>query len=245
MEEVAGFKKSFDHNLVNSLYIIKGIAESHLDALQKSSGSSVPPNAPPAELLERTKQALSCTLEHANKVIGMIQHLRAMTSPEPAAHCDRTRHSTSLEDVVRDVLHAMHYEYPLERIAFLKIIPSDLPLLAVAREHLEAILFQLIYNARQAIGGPAGVITLEAQEKEVASREELERRIRIRVSDTGPGIPEPYLPFIYDPFFTTKDSKSGNGLGLYLVKRLVDLNGGFIRVATSKSGTSFELELPA
>lgn len=69
--------------------------------------------------------------------------------------------------------------------------------------------------------------------------------VAITVKDNGPGIPDDVLPRIFAPYFTTKSVGQGTGLGLPIVKRLVDEAGGAIRVRTgSGQGTIFTVFLP-
>jgi signal transduction histidine kinase len=68
--------------------------------------------------------------------------------------------------------------------------------------------------------------------------------VEIQVADTGTGIAEDVLERIFDPFFTTK--KEGSGLGLATVHRIVEGNGGHVRVESAVgSGTRFCVLLPA
>jgi signal transduction histidine kinase len=67
----------------------------------------------------------------------------------------------------------------------------------------------------------------------------------IAVQDTGSGIPENVLPRIFDPFFSTKPTHEGAGLGLSICRDLVRSNGSEIRVASKPGeGTTFTVWLP-
>ncbi len=228
-------KKPLRKNGLHSLYQIKDIAASCLDQLKKESDSN------PRDLLRKANAALSQTMQQARRVIEMIHHFRSLDSPVRSGE-DR---ETSIRDSVFQVLRAMQYEFPLHHITVLKILPHDLPPVSLAPEHLEAVLFQLVYNARQAIGAGEGIITVEAAEKIYLSKEnKTSSRLALRVSDTGEKIPEDSLPHLFDPFFTNEEGEPASGLGLYLVKKIMDYYSGTIRVETSPNGTSFYLEFP-
>jgi signal transduction histidine kinase len=64
------------------------------------------------------------------------------------------------------------------------------------------------------------------------------------VTDNGPGIPEEVKSRIFDPFFTTKPVGKGTGLGLDIVRRLVDKNDGLIDVQSEPGRTEFRVSLP-
>ncbi len=67
----------------------------------------------------------------------------------------------------------------------------------------------------------------------------------IRVEDTGYGIPAQQMSKIFEPYFTTKQGKSGTGLGLYITKKVIEDHHGSIRVeSTPQIGTAFTLRLP-
>ncbi len=68
--------------------------------------------------------------------------------------------------------------------------------------------------------------------------------VTISISDTGTGIPQDRLKDIFKPFYTTKE-KTGTGLGLHIVKTLVEQNGGKISVDSEVGeGTKFTLKFP-
>ena len=67
----------------------------------------------------------------------------------------------------------------------------------------------------------------------------------IKVSDTGPGIPEAYQDKIFDMFFTTKPVGKGTGLGLSISQNIISLHGGSLRFeCPPEGGTTFIVELP-
>jgi len=71
----------------------------------------------------------------------------------------------------------------------------------------------------------------------------LESGVRVRISDTGPGIPEDVLARIYERDFTTKGA--GSGIGLYVARALVEMHGGEIHVDSAEQrGTVVEVRLP-
>ena len=115
------------------------------------------------------------------------------------------------------------------------------PPVRASATQLEEAFIQLIQNARNAMmGHRGGKLTLEI--KAIDSK-----LVRVTVSDTGAGISAENLPRIFDPFFTTKASdRSGSGLGLSFVHRIIEDNGGTIQVeSTPGAGTKFVLTFPA
>ncbi|UYG04188.1 ATP-binding protein [Halomonas sp. LR3S48] len=103
---------------------------------------------------------------------------------------------------------------------------------------LEQVLVNLIGNALQAMTeSPAPKLTLSI-EVELA-------QVRISVTDTGPGIPEPHLARIFEPFFTTKSPGSGLGLGLSISARIItDLGGSIEATNQPGAGACFTITLP-
>lgn len=105
------------------------------------------------------------------------------------------------------------------------------------RDQLDQVLLNLIVNARDAmpLGGRIEV---------TGTRQD--SHIFLRVSDTGQGIAPEALPRIFEPFYTTKESGKGTGIGLALVRETVEAWGGSIEVtSTLGQGTSFTLRLNA
>ena len=103
---------------------------------------------------------------------------------------------------------------------------------------LQQAFVALLINAVEAIPD-GGSIVLESND--VAGKEYFE----LRVSDTGPGIPQEHLDQIFEPFYTTKTTGKSMGLGLSVVYGIVHRHKGSIRVeSVDLEGTTFILQLP-
>jgi two-component system cell cycle sensor histidine kinase/response regulator CckA len=116
---------------------------------------------------------------------------------------------------------------------------------------MHQVLMNLCLNARDALpdGGRLVVETANVHVDEDYARWHLAARpgefLRLRVSDTGQGIPPEILPRIYDPFFTTKGPGKGTGLGLAMVFGIVQEHHGWIDCASEVGqGTHFDVYLP-
>lgn len=103
---------------------------------------------------------------------------------------------------------------------------------------LEQLVLNLALNACQAISGP-GSVHIDADVVDDPSQ-----RFRLRVSDTGEGIPPEILPHVFEPYFSTKRN-NGTGLGLAIVHGMVKAVGGDVHVSsTPGSGSLFTVLLP-
>ena len=118
-------------------------------------------------------------------------------------------------------------------------------------EKMEQVLINLVQNAIQALPGPGRVtVGLSVREKSPENRERfflnglrVDRVAEVRVGDNGKGIQPENLEKIFNPFFTTRED--GNGLGLSIVKKIVELHNGEITVnSTPGKGTEFTVSLP-
>ena len=118
-------------------------------------------------------------------------------------------------------------------------LQDDLPTVYVDPKHIQQVFLNLFLNAVQAMqnGGTLTVGTSLAQSDGVDM-------VRVRVTDTGQGIPAQILEKIFTPFFTTK--AQGTGLGLAISHRLIEQHGGRLSVASEDGkGTTFTVDLPA
>src|SRR5436190_20489328 len=125
--------------------------------------------------------------------------------------------------------------------------PTDPVTARVDLAGLERAVYNLVLNARDAMPGTGGTITLNCHRETVTRHKTLPDSAYavLRVSDTGHGMDDQTLARIFDPFFTTKGERGGTGLGLATVYAFAKDTGGQVEVAsTLGGGTTFTLWLP-
>jgi signal transduction histidine kinase len=120
-----------------------------------------------------------------------------------------------------------------------------LPKVKVITQDFGIVFLNLINNAFYAVSSKASATVDSNYKPEVTfSTRQLDGKIEIRVTDNGPGIPEKIKDKIFQPFFTTKPSGQGTGLGLSLSYDIIKAHGGEIKVeSTEGQGTEFKIVL--
>lgn len=118
--------------------------------------------------------------------------------------------------------------------------PAKLPMLLLDAEKMGIVIDNLLDNALK-YTPPGGSITLRVRDEK--------RQVRIDVQDTGIGIPRDEIRHIFNKFFRTSNAMlfqtSGNGLGLYVAKNIVETHGGDMMVeSTEGKGSTFSFTLP-
>jgi len=117
----------------------------------------------------------------------------------------------------------------------------NLPKVKVVPQDIGRVLLNLINNAFQACAQSGTESPLVTVKTERATSDEL----RITITDNGPGIPDDIKDKIFQPFFTTKPTGEGTGLGLSLSYDIVKAHGGELDVKSSDGGgTQFIVQLP-
>ncbi len=112
---------------------------------------------------------------------------------------------------------------------------AEIPPVLCYPDELNQVWTNLVHNALQAMNY-RGTLTIELTEQD--------QQAKISISDSGQGIPEEIKAKIFNPFFTTKPAGEGSGLGLDIVKKIVDKHQGKIEVESIPGKTTFNVFLP-
>ncbi|HMO51188.1 MAG TPA: ATP-binding protein [Kiritimatiellia bacterium] len=147
--------------------------------------------------------------------------------------------NVDLPGCVNEVFSLLNREIEEHRIRVKKCFCAGKLSLRGDRLQIEQVLYNLVRNALDALhyyGNGRCEITVTVQRRT--------GRIRIRIADNGPGIPENIRSRLFEPFFTTKPT--GTGLGLSISRTIIEAHRGRIVVdARVRRGAAFMIELPA
>ncbi len=112
---------------------------------------------------------------------------------------------------------------------------GQLPIIKCYPDELNQVWTNLVHNALQAMKN-RGVLTVSAQL--------LDNQVAVSIMDNGPGIPTEIQGRVFEAFFTTKPPGEGSGLGLDIVKKIVDKHQGTVQVRSQPGETIFTVFLP-
>jgi signal transduction histidine kinase len=161
-----------------------------------------------------------------------------------------------VSQVIDNTLKELEYEIEKADVRIIKDHGNNLPAIKGDRLKINQVFVNLIKNAVQAMpcGGGLRIASQMIDCRELKELLALQGRdidpdkpgktfIKIIFSDTGPGIAREAIPNIFTPFYTTK--AAGMGLGLTIVKEIVEIHGGLIHVESQeKQGSQFVVFLP-
>jgi signal transduction histidine kinase len=219
------YLSNVSHELRSPLTVIQG----YLEAL--AGGASG----------EQAAQYLRITQEQAQRLGRMIDEVLHISRLEQGLAQRHVQWApVSLPDVVRGVLHIHRQEATVKGLQLASTVPDDLPVLAGDERLLQSLVFHLVENALKfSTHGGRVEVALEADADAVV----------LRVKDDGIGIPAEFHERIFEKFFMVDAGPAkqhpGAGIGLYLVREVVAIHGGAIRVDSGPgNGTTFEVRLP-
>jgi two-component system, NtrC family, sensor kinase len=202
------------------------------------------------ELLNDISQNLEKILHHGKRadaiVKGMLQHSRTSSGVK-----ELTDINALADEYLRLSYHGMRAKDKSFNAEFITDFDEALPKINVIPQDIGRVLLNLINNAFYAVqvkthGGASLQQTPSPYNPTVTvSTKNIGDRIEISVKDNGSGIPPEIVDKIFQPFFTTKPTGQGTGLGLSLAYDIVKAHGGEIRIESKNGeGTEFIVHLP-
>lgn len=206
------------HEIGTPLNIISGNAEYLMMDMQ--------PDNPEME-------ELSIIIHQTERIAKLIQQLMDF-----ARDTRPSFESTDIHQVIDNILTLVRHQLKKNNITLAADLNGSVPKIVADPNQLQQVFLNIIINAIHAMpdGGRLGIET---------SADKDEESVRIRIRDTGHGIPKEYVSNIFNPFFTTKEVGQGTGLGLAVSHRIIENHRGKIEVESRvHEGTCFTVILP-
>lgn len=199
----------------------------HRDLLLHDKAEAILHNAYNIKQLLYNSKNITNAVDKASKVVFALKKY---------SHKDQSEEKveTDLKDNIETVLTI--YRNNLRGIRVSKDLPPLSKKLLAYPDELSQVWTNIIYNAIQAMNHD-GSLEISYIEKKLSAV--------VSIKDSGPGIPMHVQPHVFEPFFTTKSRGEGSGLGLDIVKKIVEKHNGEISFQTEiGEGTTFFVELP-
>jgi len=253
------------HEIQNPLNFVNNFAEISVDLAEELKEEINKPELDKG-LIEELATDLALNQEKINHhgqrassiVKGMLEHSRVATSRDAI-----NRVSTDINALADEYLRLAYHGLRAKDSSFNATMEThfdpDLPLVSVIPQDIGRVILNLINNAfyavaekaKQGIEGFQPTVTVSTQLRLTSAelsnrRSATESAIEISVKDNGNGIPETIKDKIFQPFFTTKPTGQGTGLGLSLAYDIVTKgHGGSLEVESTEGyGSEFRIILP-
>jgi signal transduction histidine kinase len=183
-------------------------------------------------------QDMEEAVERADRIIGGLLNYSRDRDLDLA--------SADLNDTIERSAMLVKHDLENAHITLVSNLEQGLPRLQLDEFKMQQVFVNLVSNAIHAIERDGEIRITTSLEKMtsgalVGHRKTDwfscgERVVVVRIEDTGPGIPEEYLEKIFDPFFSTKPTGRGTGLGLSVSQQIVEMHGGTIDVGNQDTG---------
>ncbi len=216
LASIGTFVSSITHDVSNPLFAILGYAE----YLVENSDDPL------------TKEMGQSIVEATKRIAKICRGLTLYSRKPDLDTIAAVDVNTQLDEAWNIACFATHHQGVVVEKRY-----ASHPVIQANQDEILQVLVNLVINAIHAME-TGGALTLcsECQDGTVT----------VRIIDTGSGIPEHHMANLFVPFFTTKPSGVGTGLGLFSAKSITEKHGGQIRVQSEvNKGTTFSLHFPA
>ena len=215
----------FVHDIGNPLTIVWGYVQLLAKKLEESERTDDPNAVSSNKELEIIEQNVRLCRD-------LLTMWQSYGSVEAAPH-----KLISISDIVREVVAGVGAMAKETRVELKCDVTEDSCSLMGDAVQITRAIQNVIINAIQASGDRKGTVEVSCIRKDFY--------VDVRIADTGQGISPEQIARIFDPYFTTKQGKSGTGLGLFITRKVVDDHNGSIKVdSTPGIGTTITIRLP-
>ena len=233
------------HEIQNPLNFVNNFSEVSTELLDEMMDELKSGNTEEVLALAADVKANQEKISHHGKragaiVKGMLQHSRISSGKN-----EPTDINALCDEYLRLSYHGLRAKNKSFNADFKAVLDKKLPEIKVVPQDFGRVLLNLINNAFFAVNEKSKTENKDFKPSVIVKTKLEKTKVIISVSDNGSGIPEDVKEKIFQPFFTTKPTGEGTGLGLSLSYDIVTAHGGELKVETNKDeGTEFIIILP-
>jgi signal transduction histidine kinase len=237
------------HEIQNPLNFVNNFSEVNNELIEELTAERAKPKTERDEILENEilyniKQNLEKINNHGKRadgiVKGMLQHSRSSSGQK-----ELTDINALADEYLRLAYHGFRAKEKFFNAKFETDFDKRIEKINVVPEDIGRVLLNLINNAFYAVNEKRKLKDAGYEAAIKMTTIQSDNQLSITVSDNGNGIPKNLVDKIFQPFFTTKPTGSGTGLGLSLAYDIIKAHGGDIKVATKEGeGSEFMINLP-
>ena len=233
------------HEIQNPLNFVNNFSEVSTELVNEMNEEIDKGNLEDAkQIAQDLKQNLEKINHHGKRagdiIKGMLQHSRTSTGQK-----EPTDINALADEYLRLAYHGLRAKDKSFNATLNTDFDESLGNIIIIPQDIGRVILNLITNAFYAVNEKKR-LDVESYEPTVAvSTKKINDKTEIRVTDNGNGIPKKILDKIFQPFFTTKPTGQGTGLGLSLAYDIVKAHGGELSVKTKEGeGSEFIIQLP-
>jgi PAS domain S-box-containing protein len=213
--ELGTLASGMAHEIGTPMNVILGRAEYLMDRVKE----------------EPVKKGLQTIVAQVERITRVMNQLLAFARRKPPE-----RGPLVVKDIIEGSLELFRERLAKSGVTVELVLDDHCPTAQADADQISQVMINLIMNALHAMED-GGTLRVGLEEKQDG--------IKLTVGDTGHGIPKDALPKIFEPFYTTKEFGKGTGLGLTVVKGIIEEHQGTITVDSEEGkGTRFTIVLP-
>jgi signal transduction histidine kinase len=233
------------HEIQNPLNFVNNFSEVSNELLDEMKSELTKDNKDDVMAIAADiKQNLEKIVYHGKRadgiVKGMLQHSRSSSGVKESTDINKLA-----DEYLRLAYHGLKAKNKSFNAKFETDFDSSIGKINVVAQDIGRVILNLVNNAFYAVNERSKQGVAGYEPTVIAGTRRLKGRIEISVKDNGYGIPDSIKEKIFQPFFTTKPTGEGTGLGLSLAYDIVKAHGGEIKVQSKQGeGTEFIVDLP-
>jgi signal transduction histidine kinase len=234
------------HEIQNPLNFVNNFSETNTELLEEMKNELERGNAEEVKAIASDVIENNTKINHHGKraesiVKGMLEHSRSSKGEKQPTDLNKLA-----EEYLQLAYHGFRAKYKSFNATFETHFDESMCQVNIVPQDIGRVLLNIFNNAFYAVAEKSKQAGNGYEPKVTVRSEKMTNKIQLLVQDNGTGIPQKVIDKVFQPFFTTKPTGQGTGLGLSLSYDIVKAHGGELKVESMEGeGAAFVVQLPA